>query len=368
MKLSIARSALLDALNVVSKGMSARSTLPILSGVYLDAGEGSLSMQATDLEVSVRHNVPALTDEPGQVVIPGRLLTDIVRSLPEAAVTLETDGDNVLVRCQQSSFTVKTLPAGDFPKFPEVTVEKSVELPAQTVSSMVKKVSKAVSRDETRAVLTGVLLVIEGPVVKMVATDSYRLAVDETVIERESSEDVEVVVPGRALDEAMKLSAAGESVRLGVSDNQVVFEFGETTFVTRRIEGTFPNYKQLIPQSTPEDTMVTIATEELLAAVKRVSLLAMHNTPLRVSVSVEDQTLSLSANTQDVGDASEDLMVKVEGKDVEIAFNHAFMSDGLSSVNSDTVDLQIQSSLKPGLLHAGDGEDFKYLLMPVRLS
>lgn len=368
MKLSIARSELLDALTVVSKGMSARSTLPILSGVYLSAGDGSLAMQATDLEVSVKHNVPALTETQGQVVIPGRLLTDIVRSLPEAAVTLETEGDNVLVRCQQSSFTVKTLPDGDFPKFPEVEVEKSVELPAQTVSSMVKKVSKAVSRDETRAVLTGVLLVIEGPIVKMVATDSYRLAVDEVIIDREDGEDIDVVIPGRALDEAMKVASSGDVVRLGVSENQVVFEFGETTFITRRIEGSFPNYKQLIPPTSPDDTMVTIATEELQGAVKRVSLLAMHNTPLRISVNIEDQTLSLSANTQDVGDASEDLMVKAEGKDVEIAFNHAFMSDGLASVNSETVKLQIQSSLKPGLLHAGDGEDFKYLLMPVRLS
>lgn len=368
MKLSIARSELLNSLNTVSKGMSARSTLPILSGIHLSADDGSLIMQATDLEVSVKNKVPCLTENEGQVVIPGRLLTDIVRSLPEAAVTLETEGENVLVRCQQSSFTVKTLPAADFPKFPEVEIDKSVELPSSVVSSMVKKVSKAVSRDETRAVLTGVLLVMEGPIIKMVATDSYRLAVDEAVIERENGEDVEVVIPGRALDEAMKLAAGGESVKLGVSENQVVFEFGETTFITRRIEGSFPNYKQLIPQQTPDDTMITIDTEELSSAVKRVSLLAMHNTPLRVSVNIEDQTLSLSAITQDVGDASEDLMVKAEGKDVEIAFNHAFMSDGLASVVSNTVVLQIQSSLKPGLLHSGDGEDFKYLLMPVRLS
>jgi len=368
MKLSIARSELLDALNTASKGMSARSTLPVLSCVLLTAEEGALTLQSTDLEISVRYRVPCLTEDPGQVVIPGRLLNDIVRSLPEAAVTLETEGDSVNVRCQQSSFTVRTLRASDFPKFPEIEVEKSVELPSSKIASMVKKVSKAVSRDETRAVLTGVLLVIEGPIVKMVATDSYRLAVDESILENSSSEDISVVVPGRALDEVMKLASAAESVRLGVSENQVVLEFGETTFVTRRIEGTFPNYKQLIPQRTPDDTVVTIATDELSAAVKRVSLLAMHNTPLRVSVNIEDQTLSLSAATQDVGDASEDLMVKAEGKDVEIAFNHAFMSDGLASISSDTVDLQIQSSLKPGLLEAGDGEDFKYLLMPVRLS
>lgn len=368
MKLSIARSELVDALSVVSKGMSSRSTLPILSGVLFSATDGVLTLQATDLEVSVRHTVPSLTDAPGQVVIPGRLLSDIVRSLPEAAVTLETEGDNVLVRCQQSSFTVKALNASEFPKFPEVSVEKTVKLPTSVMTSMVKKVAKAVSRDETRAVLTGVLLVIEGPIVKMVATDSYRLAMDETILEESAGEDLEVVVPGRALDEATKIASGTEVVSLGVSDNQVVFESGSTTFVSRRIEGNFPSYKQLIPERSEDDTYVTVATEELAAAVKRVSLLALHNSPLRVSVNAEDQTLSLSATTQDVGDASEDLMAKVEGKDVEIAFNHAFMADGLASIGTDAVSLLIQSSMKPGLLRAGEGEDYRYLLMPVRLG
>jgi len=367
MKLSIARGELLDALSIVSKGMSSRSTLPILSGILMSATNGTLSLQATDLEVSVKHSSPGLIEEEGSVVVPGRLLNDIVRSLPEAAVVLETEGDRVLVRCQQSSFTVKSMDPSDFPKFPEVAVDQSVEVSSSLLSSMVKKVSKAVSRDETRAVLTGVLVVIEGAHVRMVATDSYRLALAEFLLEEPMSHDMEVIVPGRALDEASKI-AGSEKVRIGTSENQIVFDAGETTFVCRRIEGSFPNYKQLIPQRTDDDTVVTVQTEELAAAVKRVSLLALHNTPLRVSVSVEDQTLSLSANTQDVGEASEDVMVKAEGKDVEIAFNHAFMTDGLASMATDTVTLQIQSALKPGLLEAGEGEDFRYLLMPVRLG
>ncbi len=366
MKLSIARSELLSALTVVSKGMSARSTLPILSGILLGTTDGSLSLQSTDLEVSVKHSVPALVEDPGQTVVPGKLLNDIVRTLPEAAVTLETEGDVVVVRCQQSSFTVKTLNAVDFPKFPEVSVDRSVELPAALLSAMVKKVGKAVSRDETRAILTGVMVVIEGPSLKMVATDSYRLAVSDVVLEEPPSEDLEVVIPGRALEEVTRIASSEEKVRLGTSENQIVFEFGETTFVTRRIEGTFPNYKQLIPKEA--ETTVTVSTDELAAAVKRVSLMALHNTPLKVSVSQEDQTLSLSATTQDVGDASEDLMVKAEGKDVEIAFNHAFLADGLVSTSAETLKLEIQNPLKPGLLKSQGDDDFLYLLMPVRLG
>lgn len=366
MKVSIARSELLDALSVVGKGMSARSTLPILSGVLFSAAGGEIVLQATDLEISIKNTVPALVEEEGQIVLPGKLLSDIVRNLPEAAVTLETDGDTAHVRCQQSSFTVRTLSPADFPKFPEVAIEKRIELPAATLASMVKQVSRAVSRDETRAVLTGILLVIEGPGIRMVATDSYRLAVREVVLEKVAGEDIEVVIPGKALEEVTRLAGTSEEVVLGVSENQIVFEFGSTVFVTRRIEGSFPNYKQLIPKE-PETTAV-VAGEDLIAAVKRVSLMALHNTPLRVSVNVTDQTLSLSATTQDVGDASEDLMVKAEGNDVEIAFNHGFLMDGLASAATENVRLEVQNPLKPGLLKTEGDEGFLYLLMPVRLG
>jgi DNA polymerase III subunit beta len=366
MKITIARSELLTALSVVGKGMSARSTLPILSGILFSASDGSIVMQATDLEVSVRHTSPALIEKDGQVVLPGKLLTDIIRSLPEAAVTIETEGEVALVRCQHSSFTVKILNPADFPKFPEVSVEKKVLLSSGTLTSMVRQVSRAVSRDETRATLTGVLFAIEGPTVRMVATDSYRLAVREIVLETVAGEDVEVVIPGKALEEVSKLVGDTEEISLGVSENQIVFEFGATTFVTRRIEGTFPNYKQLIPKET--ETNAVVSSEEFTAAVKRVSLMALHNTPLRINISVADQTLSLSATTQDVGDASEDLLVKAEGSDVEIAFNHAFLMDGLSSAPTETLRLEVQSALKPGVLRTVGDEGFLYLLMPVRVG
>lgn len=366
MRLSIARSGLLEALSVVSKGMSARSTLPILSGIHLSALDGALEMQATDLEVSVRHSAPCLVENEGVAVVPGKLLTDIVRSLPEAAVTLEIESELMSVRCQQSSFSVKTLNPADFPKFPEIRSEEAVSLPAAVLASMAKKVAKAVSRDETRAILTGILFIKEGSSLRMVATDSYRLAIAEKMVEGADESNLEIVVPGRALEEASRLAVSTDRVDISASDNQVVFSFGETVFVTRKIEGTFPNYKQLIPKET--ETTVTVPTEELAAAVKRVSLLAMHNTPLKLSVHVEDQTLSLAATTQDVGDASEDLMTKVEGKDVEIAFNHAFLLDGIASIQEETVDIEVQSSLKPGLLKSRGEEPFTYLLMPVRLG
>lgn len=365
MRFTVARSELLDSLSAASRGLSSRSTLPILSGILFSAKDGEITLQATDLEISVRRSVGANVEKEGQGVLPGKLVSDIVRSLPEAAVTVSLEGDIASIACEQSSFTVKTLPADDFPKFPEISPDTQIDVSSKVLSAVATHVSRAVSRDETRPVLTGVLVVVDGPSLRMVATDSYRLAVKETILEK-SGAALEVVVPGKALDEVVRLSSGSADVHIGVSENQVSFSFGKTSFVTRRIEGTFPNYRQLIPKET--ETTVVVPREDMLAAVKRVSLMAQQNTPLRVSVSVEDQTMSLSATTQDIGDASEDLMVAASGTDVEIAFNHAFLADGLNSTDSENISVEIVSPLKPGVLRAKEDEGFLYLLMPVRLG
>lgn len=366
MRISMARGELLDALSTVSRGLSSRTTLPILAGIHISAQQDRAAFQATDLEVSIRTSSTAKVETPGETVVPGRLVTDIVRSLPEAAVTLETSpAGTAWITCGQSTFTVKTLAPEDYPKFPEVAPEGVVTLPVETFSHVVHQVSRSVSKDETRPILTGVLVVVDGETLRMAATDSYRLCVREVSVEGIVG-DLELVIPGKALEDVAKLAASAETVSLGAAENQVVFTFGSTTFVSRRIEGSFPNYKQLIPKEYT--TRVVADRMELLEAIKRVSLMAQHSTPLRLKVAVADHTLTLSANTQDVGEASEDLQVTPEGEDVEIAFNHAYLLDGVSVAEGDTVALEVTSPLKPGVLKPADGEGFTYLLMPVRLG
>lgn len=367
MKLTMARGEMLEALSVASRGLSSRSTLPILSGILMTAESGgAVTLNSTDLEIAIRCSATALVEREGTIIVPGKLTFDIVRSLPEAAVTISAEGENASISCGQASFTIRVLRADDFPRFPEVGVDKKTTLPATVLSEMVGHVGRAVSRDETRPVLTGILVVLDGPTLRMVATDSYRLAVKEVVLDEPATEELEVVVPGKALEEVVKLSVAEKTVSIGVTDNQIVFEIGQTVFVTRRIEGSFPNYRQLIPREF--ETHVIVARDELSHAIKRVSLLAQHNAPLRLSVSAENKTLSLSATTQDIGAASEDLMVEVGGSDVEIAFNHAFLSDGIAAAAGDTVTLDIVSPLKPGVVKSPGDEGFMYLLMPVRLG
>jgi DNA polymerase-3 subunit beta len=366
MKISIARSEFLEALSVVSRGLTSRTTLPILSGIHFSAKDGEITLQATDLEVSVKTTAKARVDTPGQAVIPGKLLSEIVRNLPEAAVDLDATGTgSASVACGQASFSLRTLSPEDFPKFPEVQPGESVEIPTALFRSIVHQVSRSASRDETRPILTGVLLVVEHGSVKMVATDSYRLCVRDVVSEGVSG-TMEAVVPGKALEDVAKLAGDSAAVSVGVSENQIVFTFGGTTFISRRIEGSFPNYKQLIPAE--HTTRVEVDRAELHSAAKRVSLMVQHGAPLRITVNVADHTLRLSAATQDVGEATEDIEVSPTGEDVEIAFNHAYLLDGVSVIESERVALETTSPLKPGVLKPVGDEGLVYLLMPVRLG
>jgi DNA polymerase-3 subunit beta len=208
-------------------------------------------------------------------------------------------------------------------------------------------------------------MVTEPGTLRMAATDSYRLCVRELPVPGLLTE-MEVVVPGKALEDASKLAAAVETFTFGVSENQVIFTFGQTTFISRRIEGTFPNYKQLIPKE--HTTRIVIDRNELFEAVKRVSVMVQHNTPLRLKADIATHTLTLSASTQGLGDAAEDIQVTPEGEDVEIAFNHGYLVDGVAVMDCETVAIEVTSPLKPGVLKPSDDDDFIYLLMPVRLS
>lgn len=368
MKLSIARGALLDSLSVVTKALSSRTTLPILSGILLTASDGAVVLQATDLEISIRDSSPADVEEQGAAVVPGRLLADVVRKMPDAAIRIETTSfDRITISCRSEkagviSFELRTLVADDFPRFPEIEPDSSIDLPVALLGSMVRQVSKAVSRDEARPILTGVLLVVEGTEIRMVATDSYRLAIRTATLETPAAERIEVVVPGKSIEEVPKIAGSATTLNMGVSSNQIVFRVGETTYVTRRIEGTFPNYKTLVPSEG--ETTISVDRVELLEAVQRVSLLAQHNAPVRLKIA--DNTLTLSAVTQDVGEASEDLMIDASGNPLEIAFNHAFLLDGVNSSDDERLTFIATGPLKPGVFSANTSGEYVYLIMPVR--
>ena len=366
MKFSINQSELVRAITVVLKGVSTRSTLPVLSGILIEAKGDEVLFQSTDLELSVRYRTAALVEEEGNTVVPGRLTHDIVKSLPDAAVSFETANGSSSISCGSTRFSVKTLNSDDFPSFPEVDVIKKVDIPFEPFSSMVRRVARAVSRDESRAILTGILLKVENNTVKMVATDSYRLAISEFTLTQPVEESFEAVISGSFLSDLASLERSEEPISLSLSENQIVVSYQETIFVNRRLEGNFPNYAQLLPSS--HDVRIEMDKEKLTAAVKRLAILGSSSSPVRFDINIPSQTAQLSAAQQDIGSASETIPCTGEGEDIEIAFNCSYVLDGLGSIGTDTVFLEAQSPLKPGIFTSGEGEKFLYLVMPVRIA
>ncbi len=368
MKISLERDVLLGQLQTVSRVASTRSAIQALSGVQLAASQSACELRATDMDVSLRVPLAAEVAREGVVVLPARLLLDVVRSLPATSVSLELRPaeQDVEVVSGNATFQIRTLRAEDFPPFPEPDPESEISLPAAAFISTALKVAGSASRDETRPVLTGILVSAAERELRMVATDSYRLSVKETTLEAPLSSSFEVNIPARALQELARIAGHAEDAELSISvrQNQVLFVLGRVILSSRLIDGQFPNYRQLLPDSFEHE--LRISGSELTEVVRRVSLLAQKNAPLRLAFAPGE--LTVSAQTPDVGEARESLPVAFQGEPLEIGFNPEFLRDGLESISEGDVVLKLISPLRPGLIEAADESRFLYLIMPIRLN
>jgi DNA polymerase-3 subunit beta len=369
-KLSTSTSELLAQLQTVSRVASTRSAVQALSGVQIAAGgngDAGVELRATDMEVGLRVPLQATIDRPGTVVLPARLLLDVVRTLRSGDVSLElrpTEQDVEIVG-GTARFHIRTLRSEDFPPLPEPGGDQVVAMPAPAFVDTIARVSRSASRDETRPILTGILVSASADELRMVATDSYRLSVKETRLEAPLDGGFEANVPARALEELGRLVRDDvEEIRIGVRANQVVFEVGGVALSSRLIDGQFPNYRQLLPEAYEHE--LTVSREELLEVVRRISLMAQKNAPLRLSFS--EGEVKVSAQTPDVGEASEPLPIPFAGEPFEIGFNPDFLTVGLESAGADDVVLKLISPLRPGLVESADASGFLYLIMPIRLN
>jgi DNA polymerase-3 subunit beta len=367
-KISLQRDVLLSQLQTVSRVASTRSAIQALSGVQLAASQSGCELRATDMDVGLRVPLEAEVVREGTIVLPARLMLDVVRSLPAKEVSLELRSaeQDVEVVAGNATFHIRVLRAEDFPPFPEPEPESAVQLPADAFVSTALKVAGSASRDETRPVLTGILVSASDRELRMVATDSYRLSVKETTLETPLSSAFEVNVPARALQELSRLvtHAEDEDLSVSVRQNQVLFTLGRVVLSSRLIDGQFPNYRQLLPETFEHE--LRIAGSEFTEVVRRISLLAQKNAPLRLAFAPGE--LTVSAQTPDVGEASESLPVAFQGEPLEIGFNPEFLRAGLEAIDEGDVLLKLISPLRPGLIEAADESRFRYLIMPIRLN
>ena len=375
MKFRAERDSFSEAVAWAARTLPTRSNQPLLSGLMITAEASGLTLSSFDYEVSGRVAVEAVVETPGRVLVPGRLLSDIARSLPAQPVTLQLEGSRVTLECGRSSFTLPTMSADDYPELPQMPTSAGVVAGA-SFAAAVAQVAVAASTDETISFLTGIRLEMAGSLITLAATDRYRLAVRELTWAPESlSIDAAALVPARILADTAKTLAGQESVVIalagsGQDEGLLGIHGGGRSTTTRLLGGEFPKYRTLLPAEA--NTIASVDTAALVEAVKRVSLVAERNTPLRMRFSGDE--VDLQAGSGDEAQAVEALDATISGDDIEIAFNPRFLLDGLSALDAPVVRFAFTVSNKPAVLTgaaergAEPAPEFRYLLMPVRLT
>ena len=362
-KVTCSRDDFAQKLAVVARAVSTRASVQILSGVLLRAEAGRLHLAATDMELSLRSSFEAQVADEGATVVPGRLLVDLVRLLPASDVIVEQRPEEGVIHITSGSSTasLNTYAAEDFPRLPDLDAVGTFTVPRETLLETVARVLRSASRDESRPVLTGILVRFEGGSLVMAATDSYRLSVKETPVSGDVP-DLEAIIPARALTELGRIAQSGDTVELGVHENQVVFAADDVWLTTRRIDGQFPNYRQLLPETFEHE--LTLPRAEFLDVVRRVGVLVQRTSPIQLRFA--EGELRVLARTQDVGEAQETLPVAFTGEPMEIGFNAEFLREGIESVSADDLRLRLISPLRPAVIDGGP-DDPTYLIMPIRL-
>lgn len=372
MKLSTPRKDLLEGVQTVAHAVSGRSSLPILQHIHLSADMEGLKLTATDLEIGIECFVPAMVEMPGEATLPARLTQEVLSSLPDAEVKISDDVNHAVhLVCERSEYKLLGLSPIDYPSLPEISDATSFTVPADTLKEMIKQTIFAVSTEETRAILTGILLEYDGATLKLVATDTHRLTVRSHNIGSEvSGEVIKAVVPARAMNELARIvgNYDGE-VEVQVGKNQTAFrpldDPSRTFLITRLIDGQFPAYQRVIP--TAYTKRLTMATEEFLRAVRRASLVA-RDISNRLILTTNGEYLVIEAESGQSGKAHEEVEIVREGDDITVAFNARYLIDVLNVVNSEGVHLELTEPLRPAVIRPVDVDNYLCVLMPMALS
>jgi len=369
MKFTISKEQMMNGLQAVQNIVGSRTTLPILSNVLLRGQEGSLELTATDLDVTVSCSVEAAIKKGGAVTVPVKRLFAIVRELNSGEVEVEVDEKNACkLKAGASYYKINGLPAEEFPPLPKFSEKKKVVVPQEKVKGMLRRTSFAVSTDETRYVLNGILMSLKNHRISMVATDGRRLALTDEEVDVGPDSEAEFIVPTKAINELNRLLQGKGDVEIKFTENQASFDLKDekgssVVVVSKLVEGNYPNYKQVIPGEAAE--RVALVREELLQALRRAEIMTSEKSN-SVKLSFTKNNLAITANTPEVGEGRESLAINYKGKDLAIAFNPGYLLDPLKALENDEVFLEISDELSPGVIKING--PFLYVIMPMRMS
>ncbi|WP_026476755.1 DNA polymerase III subunit beta [Alkaliphilus transvaalensis] len=364
MRFSCPQKNLLNSISIVQKSVSSKSNLPILKGIYLEATSGQLKLIGTDLEIGIESIIEAEVLQEGSIVIDAKLFSEIIRKLPDATVDISIEDDHqVLIKCENSKFNILSQSANDFPELPVVEEEQIYEIPQELFRNMIRQTVFATSQDESRPILTGVLMEIEEEKLNMVALDGYRLALRRGKISADSS--YKVVIPAKTLNEISRIMNVDEEepIKIALTENHGLFTIGNTKLISRLLEGEFINYNQILPKEYK--SRIKINTKNFLNSIERASLLGREGKSNLVKFSVGDDKMVITSNSE-LGKVYEEIGIHLTGKDLEIAFNAKYFIEALKSIDDEEIYLDLTTNVSPGIIRSIHNDNFIYLVLPVR--
>ena len=364
MRIEINQRSLANHINIVQKGISSRSTLQILDGILLEARDGKLKLIATDLEIGIETYVDCNIIESGSIVVNSRIFGDIIKKLPNSQISIIVEENKMNIKCENSEFNIIGNGSSEYPELPTIINQNSFTMPKDLLKSAIRQTVFATTEDETRPILTGVLLETNNNIASFVALDGYRLALRSVPINIE--EDIKIVIPGRALVELNKiLDESEEDLSIVVAPGHVIFDLGNTLLFSRLLEGQFLNYRDIIRNDHKSKAIVN--RKEFQDSLERASLLANEGKANLVKLNIKEDKVIIKSNSE-VGNVNEQVYLEQEGDILNIAFNSKYILDGIKVIDSEDIELLFMGSLNPCIIRpVGDG-NYTYLALPVRLA
>lgn len=367
MKFNCSKESLMGALNIAQKAVSSKTTLPILEGIFFRVQNNNLLLRSTDLEIGVEINVPATVESEGEIVLSSAITGELIRKMSGSDVFFESDDHNQMkIECLLSNFTLKGLATDEFPAFPEIIEDHIFSIESSVLRELIKGTLFSVATNENIPVLTGVKIELQGNDINLIALDGYRLALRSGKIKESLEEDLSVIIPSKSLAEINKVLAnySGEVI-VKFSKNQIFFQMDNTQFTSRLLEGDFINYKQIIP--VEKTTQVRVNRRLLLESSERAALLAREGKNNLIKMDFNQDQLILTSNA-DIGDVFEIIPIVNSGESLKIAFNSKFLIDALRVIDGEDLIMDMTTSVGPGVLLPAEGNDFIYLILPVRVA
>lgn len=362
MKISVSREKILVAIQTVQNIVSPRTTLPILGNILIEAHNNSLTLITTDLDMGISCGIPVNIQEEGSITLPTKKFSDIIKELPEGNINIVVKKNNLVdIECDKCRFKLMGLPKDEFPKFPEFKDKETLQIEQSTLKEILNLTSFAVSHEETRYILNGILVEVKDNTLKLVATDGRRLALASSKLAIASKKEFGVIIPIKAVNELSRNLKDEGKVAIVMGANQILFDIDSVLIVSRLIEGTFPNYLQVIPN--PPEQKIRLNREEFLAAIRRANLLTTPDFQA-IKLEVFKNKMVISKSTPDVGESREELDIEYQGKELMVGFNPHYLIDVLKNLKQEFLDLELVDADKPGVIRTAD---YLYLVLPMRL-